>query len=481
MEDDPEPFVPEVFSPVTLAPDEALAEMAYGAQLIGDAMRLARWCGAAPGTGPGGRGRQVTAKGVLRPAVAREAVEELGLWQRDAELADPAARSKALAAMRSAGDLGVLDDPWQFAVQHGYIVVHSGHALPGEMLPARDDPGQVLESWRDALETEAHALEAAGTGLMPGMFGMMLENRFGSLISPLLMLLYGRPDGEWADARDVVSELGADRGDILTVYVVESLARLVRILERFGAAEASRDGERWRADHAALTVVIGGTSIDTPGFRARLTPLGRYGIRNFLAGQGHVVPVVGELLSADAATLLDALTGYDPDSYRAELTGWFSGFTAREDAVRAVLAAVPGADASFAVRRFAAVTALTMAGPSGPCLEILRETAANGPDGQRHVAAAVLANIGQPPPSYAQTVQPWLVIDTLSVITAVLPDDGLPPDMIAALRGSADDLWRCDHPATAATLEAAGEAVREVDKALAKRLRRSAHKARARS
>lgn len=47
--------------------------------LIGDALRLAEWC--APG-------RQVTAKGVLKPAAARDAVEELLLWQRDDTLTD---------------------------------------------------------------------------------------------------------------------------------------------------------------------------------------------------------------------------------------------------------------------------------------------------------------------------------------------------------------------------------------------------------
>lgn len=172
---------------------------------------------------------------------------------------------------------------------------------------------------------------------------------------------------------------------------------------------------------------------------------------------------------------------YDPDSLRAELAGWIAE-RGEESAVREILAAVPDTDPAFAVRRFAAVTVLTMARPSSDrALDVLRETAASGPDGRRHVAAGVLANLGEAPPSYRETLQPWLVIDTLSVLAAADLPDGLPPEMLVALRGNVDDLWRCDHPATASTLEAIGTAIRDADKTLAKQLRRAAHKARARS
>ena len=66
----------------------------------------------------------------------------------------------------------------------------------------------------------------------------------------------------------------------------------------------------------------------------------------------------------------------------------------------------------------------------------------------------------------------------LTVLSAVgLPDD-LPPDLLDPVRAQADGLWRSGHPATAGTLEAMATAVRDADKALAKQLRRSAHKAR---
>ena len=48
--------------------------------------------------------------------------------------------------------------------------------------------------------------------------------------------------------------------------------------------------------------------------------------------------------------------------------------------------------------------------------------------------------------------------------------------VLPLLEQAADDLWRCEHPATEAVLEAAGRHLRARDKALAKRLRRSATK-----
>ena len=57
----------------------------------------------------------------------------------------------------------------------------------------------------------------------------------------------------------------------------------------------------------------------------------------------------------------------------------------------------------------------------------------------------------------------------------------LTQDLLEAIGTHADDLWRSGHPAAADTMEATAAALRDSDKTLAKRLRRSAHKARARS
>ena len=104
----------------------------------------------------------------------------------------------------------------------------------------------------------------------------------------------------------------------------------------------------------------------------------------------------------------------------------------------------------------------------------------NGPDGRRQIAAGVLGNLGEERPPYRETTQQWLLIDLLTALRApVNQRENLTHRTLEATRSHADDLWRSDHPATASTIEATA-AVRDTDKALARQLRRSAHKARTR-
>jgi hypothetical protein len=114
-------------------------------------------------------------------------------------------------------------------------------------------------------------------------------------------------------------------------------------------------------------------------------------------------------------------------------------------------------------------------------LEILRNAAASGPDGRRHVASGVLANLGEEPPLYRETGQQWLLIDLLTALGVGDLREMLTQDLVEEITAHADDLWRSGHPAAADTIEATATALRDSDKTLAKRLRRCAHKARARS
>jgi hypothetical protein len=226
-------------------------------------------------------------------------------------------------------------------------------------------------------------------------------------------------------------------------------------------------------------MLFGGGSGAKPGYRMRLTPLGRYGIRNVLVSEGDTAHVSGEMAAADAAALLDALASYDdPAAFNAELTGWLAG---RDEArgVTQLLDAVAGTDPDLAGRRVIAIRALTT-GKTNDALEILRDAAASGPDGRRHVAAGALASLGEEPPRDRETDQQWLLIDLLTALRAGDLGENLPPGTLEAIRAQADDLWRSGHPAAADTLEATAAALRDSDKTLAKRLRRSAHKARAR-
>jgi hypothetical protein len=73
------PAEAEVFPVISLPPHTDLAAPARRVPIIDDSLRLAEWCSP---------GRPVTPKGVLKPAVARDAVEELRLWQRSDTLSD---------------------------------------------------------------------------------------------------------------------------------------------------------------------------------------------------------------------------------------------------------------------------------------------------------------------------------------------------------------------------------------------------------
>jgi hypothetical protein len=220
--------------------------------------------------------------------------------------ADPRARANALARLRSAGDLAVLDVPWRFALGNGFIAIRSGQAVPGPGLPDPDNADQLLSCWQEAFEEELGSLDDMGGRVLPGMLSMLGE-QFDSVVFPVLKLLYRLPDEERLDTGSLMSSLGADAS---------------------------------------------------------------------------------------------------------------------------------------------------------------------------HVAAGVLANLGEELPLYRETTQQWLLIDLLTALRAGNLRQNLTQSTMEAIRSHADDLWRSDHPATAGTIEATAAAMRDTDKALAKQLRRSAHKAR---
>ena len=467
----------EVFPVITLPLSPDLAAQARRVPLIDDALRLAEWC--APG-------RQVTPKGVLKPALARDAVEELGLWKRSDTLTDPSARAKNLADLRSAGDLPILDFPWQFASGNGLIAIRSGRAVPGPELPDPDDDDRLLSFWQEAFAGEVGALDDIGARILPGMLSMLGES-FASIVFPILEILYRLPNEEWLDSGSLMSAFDAGDGSgrvgasLLDIFVIESTTRLLQILSGFGAADVDWGTTAWSADEAAGMTLFDDISSGQPlpRYRMRLTPLGRFGFRNILVNEGHTARIAGELVAADAAALLDALADYDHAAFSTELTGWLA---ARDEtsAITQLLGVITGADPDLAGRRVAAISALTMIKPND-ALEILRDAAAGGTDGRCYVAAGVLANLGEEPPLYRATGRQWLLIDRLTALSVGDLRENLTRDLLESIAAHADDLWRSGHPATADTIEATAAALRDDNKTLAKRLRRCAHKARARS
>lgn len=465
------PIDAEVFPVVTLPPAAELAAQARRAPLIADALLLAGWC--APG-------RQVTAKGVLKPALAREAVEEFGLWRRDVTLTDPQVRADALEHMRSAGDLPALDIPWQFALRSGLIAIRSGRALPGAALPRREADDELLSLWDKAFTDECDALDELGAGIMPGML-VMMSQYFDSAVFPVLQALYRHPDGEWLDTEGLLAALDvggkAPGGPLLVSFIVETASRLLKLLSDFGAADVNWGTVPWHGEYAAIGLAIGGFPLELPDFRMRLTQLGRHGVRNLLVRDGHTARLAGELAAVDAATLLDELDSFDP-ALDGEVSGWVAA-RGEEAAVAQLLEAVEGTAPEFAPRRVAAIGLLTRLKPEG-ARHVLRAAAGSGLDGRCQVAAGVLANLGEAPPRFRETTGQWLLVDLLAAFVSAQDQGEVPAEVLELIRPQADDLWRGGHPAAVALLEAAAEAVRDTDKHLAKQLRRCAHKARGR-
>src|SRR6202040_2391029 len=102
----------------------------------------------------------------------------------------------------------------------------------------------------------------------------------------------------------------------------------------------------------------------------------------------------------------------------------------------------------------------------GDAREILRDAAASGPDGRGHVAAGVLASLGEESLFYREKGKQWLLIDLLTALRAGDLPGSLSPDLLEAIGAHADDLWRSDHPAAADTMEATAAALRDSDKTL---------------
>ncbi|MET7298165.1 plasmid pRiA4b ORF-3 family protein [Embleya sp. NPDC005575] len=473
--------------PVSLAPRTELAAAARRVPLIASALRLAHWCR---------DGRAVTSRDVLKPALGRRAVQELDLWTQDDELSalGPAEREQRLGRLRSSGDLPCLDDPWRLALYADLVKIGAGTARPGTGLPATAGDEGVLELWCTSLEDELDTLnDLENLGLPPvllAVLGMRREDGEG-LAAAVLRALYEVPEGEWLDTALLVGALRdglpEQEARLVELLLVQTLEHAAVVLAEYRAAEveegpqASREPGNIVVDILGVRgVTEGGDDTPLPGSRLRLTPLGRHGIREYLLAEGIPAPLIGELADVDAPTLLDALLDYDQDAARVEIAGWISHRGQGPAAVQLVDSCA-GLTADAALRRLSA--AAVLAELDDPrALMVLRKAAASEVPGCAQVAAITLVGHGEVPEGHGPELQLWWLVDHLSGPLGVADEafaeflDQEGHLVLPLLEQTADELWRCDHPATGAVLEAAGRHLRARNKALAKRLRRSATK-----
>ncbi|MFK0256613.1 hypothetical protein [Streptomyces sp. NPDC090445] len=497
--DGPAEDVP-VLRPVTLAPREDLVAAVRGVPLFDAALQLAAWCR---------EGRQVTASRVLRPALAREAVEELQLWKLggdDWPYADAVARTRALKSLRSAKDVAVVDDPWWLAVNGGLITISGGRAWGGA---ATDFTGEgLLEFWA---ATMGDLLEEIGeTGVLDGWHGELGELT-AEIADGLVGLLYEAPDDAWVDADDLCAkarEAGENgpESDLFQTLFAASFREFGKGLALLGAVEYEPgDGDGASEEtRTLLNGVIGqepggisGTSTpasdrswgDQCGHRMRLTPLGRYGLRAYLMECGVPAPLLGEYAEADACALLQGLLGYSPEEMRREVEGWLAHRSAADAAVGLVDACAGDGPEAAAKRAVAQLVLTDLDDPRA--LRVLRKAADSDAEGCRQVATVALgARLGAEAhvdPAQAEEAGLWLLIDGLSILAGAQESEELAQGFLEnwnaapeALEQRMDELWRVEHPATAHVLAELGEGLRGVDKRLAKRMRTAANKAHSR-
>ncbi|MFD3816989.1 hypothetical protein ACFWRZ_18135 [Streptomyces rubiginosohelvolus] len=474
--------------PVRLNSEAELARDALAAPLFVRAVRLARWAG--PDTRVGAGGELVEAQ---LPAAA----EHLGLP------ADEDGAAYASEAWRLAVDTGLLDvtDPEEEDAE--------GTASAGENLGllTGGSPQDVLSIWLDGLDAvhadatapvlddfadlvgEDGSIDFDALDWDPEAEAEFLDGVLGNLY---LLTLADNGAGEGpvplpalAASMIVPDDMGEPTDDILE-QVSEAMMRLddqFRLLEPIGIVEYRPVDEALMVEEGEAPVdTVAGDEDDVTRYgMVKLTPLGLYGVRARMLEAGVDAPAVGDLADKGADALLDGIAHYPESAARAEVKLWLAGYAdGAVSAAAELLAAARGADEGGPLRRLHCQQALALAGPEAePAVRAVLGDQELGGLARVWLAEHGAADVPAPP----EEMIFWLAIDT---IAAHLDADGeldelqgLIEGLSAQHRGFFDEVWRVDHPATAAVLEAMGRL--HSDKKAAKDARKAAFKARSRA
>ncbi|MFD8752585.1 hypothetical protein ACFV0O_16635 [Kitasatospora sp. NPDC059577] len=489
--------------PVKLPPEQELADQAKAVPMFGYALALARW--AAPH-------RAVDEFGDLVEADRAPAARLLGLAPAEGEVPEEA-EVEALRAWSLACDLDL--------VELGTTAEGEHVAVPGpDLEPAEEgDPETVLELWLTAagivreLAVEADSMPEesaegadAEAGAEPGEEDEEDEDGLSEveeardeaaeLLDEALQVLYettafAEPGNETVPLGVLAALLVVPEGeepseellgDITDVMV--SLDPMLGDLAELGLLDYRPiDPELFDEEEGTEPAVVGEEPLDEEESArfglVRLTPLGQYGIRQWLLEDGYDAPLVGELAQGDAAELLRAVcesVNVLPDE---ELRVWTTG---REPvaAARELLAAARGSDAYGPLRRMLCVSALDLLGAdAGPAVREVLDDPELGGAARAWLTARGATDV----PAPDRTMTLWTVVDTFAAqLLDSGGDAGLLRELITDLPVKGDpaawfgELWRVDHPYTADVLEAIGEL--HLDRAVAKEARKAAFKAR---
>ncbi|MEY9944028.1 hypothetical protein [Kitasatospora sp. GAS1066B] len=485
--------------PVRLLPEAELAAAALAVPLIERAVRLARW--SAPT-------RPVDELGDLLDEDREAAARFLDLAPAEGEVAEEA----VLEAMRV----------WSLASDLELVLVahdEAGNRAAGpssELAPVEaGDPESVLELWLAAadliaelaveiepLDAEPDAGEEADDARAEELLAQYeeVQEEAAELLDEALQVLYEAtafaepgqetvplgvlaallvvPDGEepdeemLGDITDVMVALDPMLADLAEIGLLEYQPIDPELFdeEEAGSEQAPQDTERALDEAEAARFGL-----------VKLTPLGQYGIRQWLLDEGYEAPLIGELATGDAVALLQGIAEAGNVLPEQEIRVWLAD---REPlaAARELLDAARGEDRTAPLRRMLAQLALTELGEAAePAAREVLDDAELGGGARAWLVSRGAADV----PAPSRTMVLWTTVDTFAAQLLDSEGDaevlrelisGMPvTDNPASFFG---ELWRVEHPYTAQVLESVGEL--HLDRQVAKEARKAAFKARSR-
>ncbi|CAL9602141.1 hypothetical protein SUDANB121_05475 [Nocardiopsis dassonvillei] len=425
----PLPEPPRVSArPVRLHPQTQLAFAASHCPLYANTLALARWAGP---TVP------VSAHGLPETPLIHEAVRTLSLWPAEPPSPGPSP-DEAWDTPAPAFAL-----PWWQAIRLGMVELAAGQARPAPDLEERArDPRQILLWWSDMFETTVEGARGDLTTTEPGTTGP-------DLLPLVLRSLYEAPDRSRVPLTDLVAGLLADPG---TVPLSPRVRRRLPDLLLHMLWQLAETG----AVHLDHRRPGGGPCL------VRLTPLGRYGVRQILLSVGVPAPLIDDIGRVGAAEFLDSLRSFSSDGRLIAIDSWLAARTPAR-ALREVCEAVdrPGVEP----RRWEGAAVLDLTSSHlGPQLRGLLHC--DRPP-RAHLAAIVLLGSRMLRQDEIDRIMagrgPWVIVDMLAAALSG-GEEGL-ADFLASpatggleslLLDDVDRLRRAGHPDTVGVLEALG-------------------------
>lgn len=333
--DDATPGRAPTMPPMSLPPQEELAEDLENNPLVQQLRTLVAWLGR--------DGRSLTGTGQLKLADARELIERLGTG----DTIDPVIGGRTFHT-KSSAELAGLGLIVAWAKKIRLVRVVKNRLVPiAKAKPVLNDTRAL---WNRAFDT---IVELGDEILGPPWYGQGLFNElYDEIVPDVLRTLYGMPEAFpvvclqesiWLTCRTAFGVEDAESQQHLMREQVDSdVWRILRVLADLSAVELTTG----TADPIFLADLDEESTIDESGtlppdarenLRAalnpqagpidlvRLTPPATARVHTWLVDEGRCAPLVGELSEATPAQVLATVAErYPPEAARAEIDHWFS-------------------------------------------------------------------------------------------------------------------------------------------------------------